>query len=291
MAQTTIQTTLIKHVYGNVMRIAIPLTMRIRTMTDGVETETEEDFYPNPTKPVVVSLMRDGGFKKDYTPTVEGNLVTFEDDGTLDVGIYQVTVKCYDMQGQPCRYMVRAIIQIVSATIDAGIRAGIEFDSVDYVLEGAVYFYAKGDKGDPFTYEDFTQEQILDLKRPALDAAAVAMEKARLANDAAQLAAEKAEAARLAAINAKADYVGQDNYVYHWNVANQQYEKTDLYVKGEHGVDVTSVIQTQTSTESEGINIVRVTLSDGSYSEFEIRNGKAITPTFDVENKTLIFNK
>ena len=37
---------LIKHVYGNVMRIAIPLTQRIRTLSDGIESEEEEDFYP-----------------------------------------------------------------------------------------------------------------------------------------------------------------------------------------------------------------------------------------------------
>lgn len=32
----------------------------------------------------------------------------------------------------------------------------------------------KGDKGDPFTYDDFTPEQIADLQRPATEAAKVA---------------------------------------------------------------------------------------------------------------------
>ena len=36
----------------------------------------------------------------------------------------------------------------------------------------------KGDKGDPFTYDDFTPEQIAGLQRPATEAAAVANEKA-----------------------------------------------------------------------------------------------------------------
>ncbi len=35
--------------------------------------------------------------------------------------------------------------------------------------------------------------------------------------------------------NAKADYVGEDNYVYRWNRLTGQYEKTDLYVKGDQG--------------------------------------------------------
>ena len=272
--------TLIKHVYGNVMRLAIPLTMRIRTMTDGQEHETEEDFYPNLEKPMSVTLMREGGHTKTYTPSLTGNVMTIEDDGSLSIGLYQVTIKCYDLNNNPCRYMVRSKVKVVSATGDAGIVAGIEFDSEDYILDGAVFFYAKGDKGDPFTYEDFTPAQILDIKRPALEAAEVASQAAQNAN-------EKAEAARLAAINAKADYVGQDNYVYHWNTTSQQYEKTDKYAKGDRGVGVQSVEQIATSHESSGVNVVRVTLTDGSHSDFEIRNGEKVEPR--VEGTTVYF--
>lgn len=35
--------------------------------------------------------------------------------------------------------------------------------------------------------------------------------------------------------NAKADYVGNDNYVYHWNATLGTYVKTNLYVKGDPG--------------------------------------------------------
>lgn len=35
--------------------------------------------------------------------------------------------------------------------------------------------------------------------------------------------------------NAKADYVGEDNYVYRWNAVAGRYQRTDLYVKGEPG--------------------------------------------------------
>ena len=40
----------------------------------------------------------------------------------------------------------------------------------------------KGDKGDPFTYDDFTPEQIAELQRPATEAAAVANQAAENAN-------------------------------------------------------------------------------------------------------------
>ena len=35
--------------------------------------------------------------------------------------------------------------------------------------------------------------------------------------------------------NAKADYVGDDNYVYRWNATVGQYQRTNLYVKGDPG--------------------------------------------------------
>lgn len=36
--------------------------------------------------------------------------------------------------------------------------------------------------------------------------------------------------------NAKADYVGDDMYIYRWNTTTQEYDKTNLYVKGDPGV-------------------------------------------------------
>ena len=67
----------------------------------------------------------------------------------------------------------------------------------------------KGDKGDAFTYDDFTEEQIVGLQKPANDAAAVALsaadnanDKATLADNAATNANEKAELANTAATKA-----------------------------------------------------------------------------------------
>lgn len=48
-------------------------------------------------------------------------------------------------------------------------------------------------KGDPFTYDDFTEEQILELKRPAIEAADLANQSAVLANSAAEDAEQKAD--------------------------------------------------------------------------------------------------
>lgn len=51
----------------------------------------------------------------------------------------------------------------------------------------------KGDKGDPFTYEDFTPEQIKELQKPATDAGAVSLAAANKANAAADKANQAAE--------------------------------------------------------------------------------------------------
>lgn len=137
----------IKHVRGNPLRVAIPLTRRIRMLVDGKEVEVTEDFIPNPAYPVSIVLTNQ--YKKfPFTATMDGHIAKFVDEGKLPVGTYQVEVLCHDEDGIPSRYMVRSIIEIVDATIDAGIEAGIEFDAETHTLEGSVFFYAKGDKGD-----------------------------------------------------------------------------------------------------------------------------------------------
>lgn len=63
----------------------------------------------------------------------------------------------------------------------------------------------KGEKGDPFTYDDFTPEQIAELQRPATEAAAVAIasaQRAEAAADSVQSAVEDAEQASQSAQDA-----------------------------------------------------------------------------------------
>ena len=78
-----------------------------------------------------------------------------------------------------------------------------------YLINFVIPKGEKGDKGDAFTYNDFTDEQIAGLQKPANDAAAVALSAAKTANDKATLADsaainanEKAELANTAATDA-----------------------------------------------------------------------------------------
>ena len=196
----------ISHVYGNAMSLAIPLNRRIRTLVDGHETETEEAFYPNPNFPVYVVLQKNNhATSKQYEATMEGNLAIIRDDNCcLPVGTYSIEICCRDENENHLRYMQRGAVEIVDATAESGIEPGIEFNAELYTLEAAVFFYAKGDPGEP-------------------------------------------------------------------------------------GVSITSVEQIVTSHESGGTNVVRVTLSNGEQSEFEVRNGEAGFPTYEAEEEALIF--
>lgn len=137
----------IRQVHGNMLIVGIKLDLAVVTVMNGNVSKTKEDFYPNTDYPVSIVLKK-GSSRYPYSASVNGNVVSFEDPGTLPVGVYEVEVLCRNAQAQPCRYMARSVIEIVDATIEAGIGDGVEFDSESYLLEGGVFLFAKGDKGD-----------------------------------------------------------------------------------------------------------------------------------------------
>lgn len=121
-----------------------------------------------------------------------------------------------------------------------------------------VYFskYIKGDKGDAFTYEDFTEEQITELQKPALDIAESLIDTNTIvnANEANRISNENqrevneynrvirfdatitdSEAATALAkdVANHPTYIGTDNYVYKYDSLYQVYFKTNIYCKGE----------------------------------------------------------
>ena len=133
----------IKQVHGNMLMVGIKLDLTVVTVMNGNVSKTKEDFYPNTDYPVSIVLKK-GSSRYPYSASVNGNVVSFEDPGTLPVGVYEVEVLCRNAQAQPCRYMARSVIEIVDATIEAGIGDGVEFDSESYLLEGGVFLEARG---------------------------------------------------------------------------------------------------------------------------------------------------
>jgi hypothetical protein len=57
-----------------------------------------------------------------------------------------------------------------------------------------------------------------------------------------------------ATTNAKADYVGVDNYVYHWDQEQGQYVKTSIYVKGDPGTTDYTQLQNKPTALSQFID-------------------------------------
>lgn len=140
--------TKIKHVYGNVIKLAIPLTEQVHAIIDGKEEITTKDFYPNLDYPIILTLDKGGGLRRILEVEMNDNILLAQDNGDTPVGTYQLEIKCNDTEGKPRRFMVKAIIEIVDATADAAIDPDIEFDVATYELSAAVFEIMKGDKGD-----------------------------------------------------------------------------------------------------------------------------------------------
>ena len=172
-------------VAGNTLNIAVPLQL----ITKNGQTETREDYYPPAGSEVHVAVKN--SFKKykfdDYT--INGNVVSFTDNGTLTKGLWGVEITVTEPDGLNRRYFDCSEIEIFECTCkldDAMPDGQVLLDAAVFIQgqkgdKGDAFTYddftpeqlaaLKGDKGDPFTYDDFTPEQIADLKKPATDAA------------------------------------------------------------------------------------------------------------------------
>lgn len=165
-------------VRGNILRLAIPLEQEIITE----EQTTREDYIVQSDDVVTVNLVSSSR-RYIYAPkSIEGNVVSIEDNGELDLGTYGVEVLISKANGKRLRSFWNYLIKIHN-TNDVVLEEWDDFADVSgEILDSAIFFFAKGD---PFTYEDFTEEQLDEIKRPALEAANVATQAAQNANDAA----------------------------------------------------------------------------------------------------------
>lgn len=145
----------IKHVFGNVLRIAIPLTLRTVELVDvDVDGEIEQqaqvtdtDFIPSSDYPVNV-VFNKGAVKVSLTAQMrDGNIAYVEDKGKISVGTYDITVTCNDNDGNPYRFKQNTILQVVDATADAGIETPIEYEVITWYLDAAIYLVMKGEDG------------------------------------------------------------------------------------------------------------------------------------------------
>ena len=131
-------TTRIKHVYGNVLRLAIPLTLRSLMKDGDTVVATDSDFIPSSEYPVNVVFGK--GNKNIAIPAeMDGNVAIIEEKGKMPVGTYDITVECRDDLGQPYRFKKDTVLQVVDVTAEAGIEPTIEYEAQTWYLDAAVF--------------------------------------------------------------------------------------------------------------------------------------------------------
>jgi hypothetical protein len=184
-------------VQGNRQSVIIPMEREV--IPEEGEPYTE-DFYPAEGDVVKVALT--GSYKPYiYTPEIDGNLLIVTDNGTLPKGLYGVQITVTGSNGETRLRSFWDQQIVVTERNNSVLKEWNEFKQQDVKARAAVFFFAKGD---PFTYEDFTPEQIENIKRPATEAA----ELAETAAGHAEQAADSANGAAAAA-NEKAGYAQQ----------------------------------------------------------------------------------
>lgn len=230
-------------VKGNRQSVIIPMEQEIIPAQGDPYTE---DFYPAEDDTVKVVLT--GAYRPYiYTPEIDGHLLILTDPGTLPKGLYgvQITVTGADGEMRLRSFWDQQIV--VTERNNSVLKEWDEFKDQPVQARAAVFFFAKGDKGDPFTYQDFTPEEIEELQKPARDAAAeirqdyntnVKQDYAEVkqdaqaatgaANEAAELAERKAGVADDAADNANgAAQHAEDKGAYAKNQGDYAKQKAD----------------------------------------------------------------
>ena len=148
-------------VKGNSQTLLIPLEQEVIPQDGEMETLP---YYPD--EEAVVTVLLVGRLRRySYSPVIDGNLLTIQDNGVLPAGCYDVEVIVQNPDGSCHRSQWDNQI-IVTSKNDSVLAEWDEFKHLDVQARAALFFFAKGDKGDPFTYDDFTPEQLEALRGP-----------------------------------------------------------------------------------------------------------------------------
>lgn len=189
-------------VRGNTQTLLIPLEKEVMTPQEEI---VPEPYYPAEGSEIIVRLV--GQYNKySYTPQVDGNLLLITDNGGIGRGCYSVEILVTNPDGTHDRSMWENQVVVTDSNASV-LQEWDEFKEQDVKARAALFFFAKGDKGDPFTYDDFTPEEIEELQRPATEAAArIDQRQAKI--DEAERERSQAESQRAAAEQQRAENEG-----------------------------------------------------------------------------------
>lgn len=145
-----------KWVQGNTLPLAVKLYEIV-----AIEGGFKRQAYEAPAGSIYAARIV-GKRTYNYECEVSGNVVTFVDDGTLPCGYYgvEVTVKEPERNLRTFKCMQ---LEIVSCSCEMNLGEFLSPDAL--AADSDVFFWAKGDKGDPMTYDDLTEAQKADLRQ------------------------------------------------------------------------------------------------------------------------------
>ena len=203
-------------------------------------TKQKVDYIPDVGDKITVTFVGNYNKYDVVNVTIDGNRLLYTCNGVLSIGTYGIEIKVTCADGKKLRSFQRDRIQIVESNEEAGIPSGDEFDIDTIELDSAVFLHEKGDRGYS-AYEIAVQQGF----KGGVD--------------------EWLESLK----GADGTMVFED-----LTPAQKASLKGD---KGDTGTGIASIVQTQTSTESEGENIVEVTMNDNVQNptkyQFSVYNG------------------
>lgn len=203
-------------------------------------TKQKVDYIPDVGDKITVSFVGNYNKYDVVNVTIDGNRLLYTCNGVLSIGTYGIEIKVTCADGKKLRSFQRNRIQIVESNEEAGIPSGDEFDIDTIELDSAVFLYEKGDRGYS-AYEIAVQNGFEGTEEEWLES-----------------------------------LKGADGTMVFEDLTDDQRAmlKGD---KGDTGTGIASIVQKQTSTESEGENIVEVTMNDNVQNptkhQFSVRNG------------------
>ena len=204
-------------------------------------TKQKVDFIPDIGDKITVTFIGNYNKYDVLNVSIDGNKLLYECYGALSTGTYGIEVKVTCADGKPLRSYQKDRIQIVNSNEEAGIPSGDEFNVDTYEIDSAVLLYMKGERGYS-AYEVAVQEGFSGTVEEWLES-----------------------------------LKGADGTMHFDDLTPAQKDglKGD---KGDTGAGIASIVQTQTATDSEGENIVEVTMDDDVQNptkyQFSVRNGK-----------------
>lgn len=147
-------------VMGNRQSVIIPMEQEIIPAEGDPYTE---DFYPAEDDVVKVTLT--GAYRPYiYTPEIDGHLLILTDKGTLPKGLYGVQITVTGANGETRLRSFWDQQIVVTERNNSVLKEWDEFKDQPVTARAAVFFFAKGDKGDALTWDDLTPEQKASLK-------------------------------------------------------------------------------------------------------------------------------